>query len=563
MSVVPTRQVVVLSVANISVLCAKYGDGVADVAIQAIRSCAVECGAQPDHMRRMRQNTVLARLDHLSGEEFLARVRLIGERTATLTLPEAGGSALLVQVAAMSERAQRAFVDDAAMAMLAYLGHAGRRVGFLTGEEADGWHQSESHDVEFITYDQLKGIDPRTGMLTFYRFARLLQEVLDDEVLRERCSVLYFDIADFKSYNRAFGKEKGDELLRFVADQLWAAFPGDLVCHVAIDRFVVATSDENARERIDAMHDAVRARSQVFPPELKCGIFVPTRGSLDADVAMDCAKLACERVKNTYDVAYDCFDDELEQRMFASRYVAHQVDRAVSEGWIRVFYQPVVDAKTGELCGYEALARWDDPEQGLLSPAIFVPVLEEARIIHKVDLCAVRQVCEQLAAWREQGAAPVSVSINLSRADFLACDIVSEVLGLCEAYEIEPRLLDVEVTESALSEDHEYIIQQMDRFRAAGHQVWMDDFGSGYSTLNLLKDFEFDVLKVDMEFQHAIETNLRAQQIVSAVIKLAKRLGLRTLVEGVETEWQRDFVRAAGCDLMQGYLFGRPQPMDS
>ena len=562
MSAVPPRQIAVLSVSNFEDLSRSFDARVAGACVGAVRSCAIECGVHPDHMRVLRGSTLLCRLDDLPTEEFLARVQVLGERTKSLAVPGYPQAEPQIRVIAMSERAQRSIVDDTALSMLSYMGHTGGRVAFLTGDDANKWRDYGSGNVEFITFEQLKGIDPVTGLMTPYRFAMLLQDVLNDDRLRSVCSVLYFDIEDFKSYNRAFGRPLGDELLHFAANLIRESFEGDIVGHIAIDRFVVATSAADITARVLAIYNAVRDFSKDFAPEMKCGIYKARHGRLESGIAMDWAKLACESIKGSYGVAYREFDAEMERHVNVSQYVLHHVEQALSEGWIHVYYQPVVSATTGELRGYEALARWQDPVLGLMPPTTFVPVLEEARTTHMIDLYVVRQVCERLAKWKAEGHPLVSVSVNLSRTDFMSCDVVDEVCRIRDEYGIAPDLIDIEVTESALIDNDTHLRHEMERFRSAGHEVWMDDFGSGYSSLNLLKDFEFDVLKIDMAFLQAVDANTRAQEILVAVVQMAKRLGLCTLVEGVETVAQRDFMREAGCDLMQGFLFGRPAPIE-
>jgi EAL domain-containing protein (putative c-di-GMP-specific phosphodiesterase class I) len=279
-------------------------------------------------------------------------------------------------------------------------------------------------------------------------------------------------------------------------------------------------------------------------------------------VAIDKARAACNTIKRHPGKSLAYYDGTLDTHVRRRQYVINNVKKAVSEGWIKVFYQPVVrcDTGKGELCGYEALARWDDPLHGLLPPKAFIGALERFHLINKLDEYIVGQVCEHQAAVLAAGKQAVPVSVNLSRLDFQLCDIFEVVRDACERWNIPHELLAVEITESAL-DGSSNLRCEMDRFRAAGFEVWMDDFGCGYSSLNLLKDYEFDVLKVDMEFLRDMEANLRSKTIVASVIAMAQSLGIRTLVEGVETQAQREFLQQIGCDMMQGYLFGKPRPL--
>lgn len=241
-----------------------------------------------------------------------------------------------------------------------------------------------------------------------------------------------------------------------------------------------------------------------------------------------------------------------------SAHIVEHIGMAVEQGWIRPYYQPVIRSLTGKLCGFEALARWEDPAYGILPPSVFVPALEEAKLIHLLDCSIVRQVCKQYRECVNRGEQVVPVSFNLSRLDFDLCDIFAEVEHAAHEYEVPRRMLNIEITETILGSDPTYMAEMMGRFRNAGYQVWMDDFGSGYSTLNVLKDFDFNELKIDMEFLNKFGT--KSKTILASVVDMAKKLGLQTLAEGVETEEHLAYLKRIGCEKMQGFLFGKPRP---
>ena len=249
------------------------------------------------------------------------------------------------------------------------------------------------------------------------------------------------------------------------------------------------------------------------------------------------------------------FDQPQAQNM--ERYVLDHFDAAMEHGYIKVYCQPVVRALSRALCGMEALARWEDPEAGLLMPDKFIPVLEEHRRIHELDSYIIRRVCEGYHLL-EEGGAFVPVSINLSRLDYELCDIFQVVEKAVAAHRMPRSHLCIEITESTLNNNEQLMRQYIDRFRRAGYPVWMDDFGSGYSSLNLLKDFEFDELKIDMKFLS--DFHARSKSILASIVNMAKRIGIQTLTEGVETEEEFEFLRNIGCEKMQGSLFGAPMP---
>ncbi len=562
MSVVPPRQAAFLSVANLDETGAREDKALATEIMNYLRAFAVSHGVNSGHIRQMDERTLLLRLDELPREAFLQAILGMTEDSRNLKTPGNEQVPLKIRVGAMSERAMRSFVNDAAQDMLAYMNHADCASAFLTGDEIDIWRKFESSNIEFISHEQLKYLDPFSGLIKESRFFTLLQHILDDfEHCDPKARVLFFDIEDFKSYNRTFGLERGDELLLHVARTIKGQFPTDVVAHLSIDRFAVVTNSPDVMRKCAIIHEDTKAYHKSFAPEIKCGIFKVDPLVTSAHVALDCAKIACESVKGRYDVSCRIFDGDLRERLFTRRYVARHAEHAVSNQWIRAYAQPVVDTTTGEVCGFEALARWDDPNRGILSPAIFIPTLEEAHLIHKVDAYMVNEVCRHMSEELRSGRAVVPASVNLSRVDFAICDIFEIVRETCDRWHIPHHMLAVEVTEGAL-DGTANLRQEMDRFRAAGFEVWMDDFGCGYSSLNLLKDYEFDVLKVDMEFLRDMDANARSKTIVASVIEMAKSLGIRTLVEGVETEAQRDFLCDVGADMMQGYLFGRPLPLE-
>ncbi len=240
------------------------------------------------------------------------------------------------------------------------------------------------------------------------------------------------------------------------------------------------------------------------------------------------------------------------------KYIVKNIDEAIKQKWIKIYYQPVIRVVNGRLCGMEALARWDDPEYGLLSPRDFIHVLEDHDLIDKLDDYIINEACRELRARINEGLDIVPFSFNLSRKDFELCDIFEVVDSAVRQYEISKEFVNIEITESALNQDSDKMQKEMERFSKAGYKVWMDDFGSGYSSLNILKDFDFDEIKIDMKFIQDFSD--KARRIVMSVINMAKELNIQTLAEGVETEEQLEFLKTIGCEKAQGFLFSKPLP---
>lgn len=239
-------------------------------------------------------------------------------------------------------------------------------------------------------------------------------------------------------------------------------------------------------------------------------------------------------------------------------YCCSHIDQALREEWIQVYYQPVVWGMSCTLCGAEALARWIDPERGMIYPSDFIPELEESGKIFDLDLYVAEEVCkvhQQLAA---AGIDPVPVSFNLSRVDFQHPDLFERIEALMERYEVPRDKLNLEITESAFVKDMDLLGNTLALFRQNGYQIWMDDFGSGFSSLGVLKDYSFDEIKIDMSFLSSASE--KARVIIEYTVRMAKAIGVQTLAEGVETEEQYQFLRSIGCEKVQGYLFGKPMP---
>ena len=305
MRVVPPRQVAVLSIANYDSICSTYGSHAGEQAIASLREFAIRNGVDPGYMRRFGNNTLLLRLDDLPRDKFLSVICSMADQVQDYVVPDYKDARPVVRVGAMSERALRSFVNDAASDLLAYMNHVDCRAAFLAGDELDIWQKLNTTGVELLSHEQLKHIDPFTGLLTIDRFFSLLQEIVEaQESFNTDITVLYLDIDDFKSFNRAFDHDAGDELLLFVANKIAKAFPTDIVAHLTVDRFAVVSDSSDVVRKCAALHEQTRSFREAFAPELKCGAFVLEKEVRSAHIALDCAKLACESIKGRFDVAY-------------------------------------------------------------------------------------------------------------------------------------------------------------------------------------------------------------------------------------------------------------------
>ena len=369
--------------------------------------------------------------------------------------------------------------------------------------------------------------------------------------------IIFFDIMGMRLYNSANGFHSGNDFLITFAACLKKQFGDNLICRFSNDHFAVVADGSNIEKRLNAIRKCVKGAISKISMDLFVGIYKIDEYDDFLD-ASEKAKLACNIQKKKGDCFIRYYDDDLHKALMLQNYVVNHIDEAIANGYIKIYYQPVVRTITETFCGMEALARWIDPQNGFLNPGAFIGALEESRQIHKLDSHVIELVCKELRGELDAGRPVVPVSFNLSRLDFIGCDIFEVVEKSVEKYKIDRDLIRVEITESIMASDS-YVQREIERFRLAGYEVWMDDFGSGYSSLNTLKDYKFDELKIDMAFLSNLNDTSRI--IIQSMVRMAKHLGLKTLAEGVETPEQLEFLKGIGCEKVQGYYYGKPQPL--
>ena len=238
------------------------------------------------------------------------------------------------------------------------------------------------------------------------------------------------------------------------------------------------------------------------------------------------------------------------------KYILDNFDSAIKNGHIKPFFQPIIRTLTGKVCAAETLARWDDPIEGLLAPYLFIDILERRRLIHKLDLKMIDNICFGYNQLISKGYTPLPFTVNLSRLDFEQKDIFEQITAIFDKYNVPTSTVHLEITESVMLDNVENFHPIFSRFKEAGFEMWLDDFGSGYTSLNVLKDYDFDVLKIDMKFLSSIDS--RSRLLIGSVINMSKKMGIHTLAEGIETAEQVEFLRSMGCELLQGYYYAKP-----
>ena len=403
--------------------------------------------------------------------------------------------------------------------------------------------------------------DNLTGLTNMKYFRQEAPNLIKDLLKKggtPKC--IYFNIRNFRTYNESYGFSGGDRMLKSISRILLDTFPRGLVSRFDDDHFAVITLQDDLPEKIERLSVRINNMRHGVIVELKAGIYEINNSKMDISIICDCAKMACDSIKREYGTLVKFYDGNMDKQLHLQEHILNSFSDALDTHKIKVYFQPVVDVNTGEIASVEAFTRWEDPEYGRLSPANYLYILEESYQIHKLDSFVIERVCEELNRERNNGEKLIPVSLNLSRLDFELTDIVRVIEDAITKYNIPREMLRFELTESLIAVDMDAMKHETDRLREHGFKVWMDAFGSGYSSLRVLKDFNLDGLKIDIDMIKSLDDE-RGNIIISAVIQMAKKLGIPALSKGVETNEQLNFLKSAGCDLAQGFYFGRPEPI--
>ncbi|MCR4648685.1 MAG: GGDEF domain-containing phosphodiesterase [Lachnospiraceae bacterium] len=405
--------------------------------------------------------------------------------------------------------------------------------------------------------------DHLTGLPSMTHFFDLAQNGCL-EIFNSGCNpaVVFLDLSGMKSFNHKYGFVEGDNVLREFARILEEIFGKEKCSRFVQDHFVVYTCEKELENNIQTLFKKWKnARKEKALP-VRAGVYLMDNTDFDIVTVCDNAKVAADLIRSTYVSRISYFNKELSEDIAKRDYIISNIDRAISEKWIQVYYQPIVRTVNGKVCDEEALSRWIDPEKGFLSPADFIDILEEAHLIYKLDLYVVDEIISKIKTIQEAGITVVPQSVNLSRTDFEECDIAEEICRKMDDAQIDHNLLTIEITESIIASDFEYMKTQVERFRNLGFKVWMDDFGSGYSSLDVLQDLAFDLIKFDMRFLTQLENGMNGKIILTELMRMANALGLETVCEGVETIDHVNFLGDIGCSKLQGYYYTKPLPLD-
>ncbi|MBR3789220.1 MAG: EAL domain-containing protein [Clostridia bacterium] len=381
-------------------------------------------------------------------------------------------------------------------------------------------------------------------------------------------AIVRFDIESFKIINQLFGTSEGDSILKFIAvklQEIIEPIKNGTYCRITSDLFAFSVpyeSEELLNSIIDTLVAAVKMYPLNFDITLSFGIYIAENSEYSVRHMLDRAGVAQKATKNNYKSHVSYFDEALREQEEIEITIVSEMKRALENGEFKIYLQPKVDMRTGEIIGSEALVRWVHPEKGLISPRSFIPIFENNGFITELDYYIFGTVSKQLDKWRSEGIPILPVSVNVSRADLYDPNLFPNIVKIVDTYNIPHEFIEFELTESSFISDNHKLVELTYNLQKGGFHVLMDDFGSGYSSLNSLKDIKVDVLKIDINFLPTSTSDERAGKILTSVVSMANALDLKVVVEGVETREQADFLISIGAYEAQGYYFFKPMPVE-
>ncbi len=439
-------------------------------------------------------------------------------------------------------------------------------------------------------YQQLNGFNAQLEAKVAQRTAELQRLLYQDPLtqLPSRMSLLeqvggqldtpqpdfalaYLDCDQFKLVNGAFGYTVGNQLLRAIAQRLQQHLgPTDTLARVGEDEFCFllspCPSSLDLQTWIDGVLQSFHApfytsHCEVFMTAC-LGLALGNATTTDPEALLQAADTAMYRAKRQGKGCYQLFDPQLHEATLRRLTLENDLQRALDQGELAVYYQPIVSLATQQVTGLEALVRWHHPERGIVSPGEFIPCLEETGLVVRAGLIVLRQACEQLQYWHQRGWPDLTISVNLSVRQFASPTLLADIDQVLAETNVNSAYLKLEITESAIMENADAATALLDALRERQIQISIDDFGTGYSSLGYLHRFPIDVLKIDRSFVGNMNRGSRNYKVVETILTLSNQLGMAVVAEGIETPEQLEGLRQLGCEFGQGFLFARPTPAD-
>lgn len=418
-------------------------------------------------------------------------------------------------------------------------------------------------------FERIQYLSERDEMTGLYIRRKMFLETRNmlDTYANDQFAFMRIDINHFALYNTSYGEKEGDSLLIYLAkclQEMEKQFEKCVCGRMNADVFCACIAYQGNQneiiEKVLKIQEKIAEYRLDYPLEISVGICEIDDRMLSIDDYYLRTSVAAQNCKNQFEVCYSFYDEISGKKLASEITVTSEMQNALDTRQFVVFFQPKVTVSTECACGSEALVRWLHPQKGMVSPGEFIPVFEKNGFIAKLDYYVWEEVCRLLKEWRDADKNPYPVSVNISRISLYNPKLTEQLTGLVKKYDIPASLLQLEITESAYMTNSKLMESTIEALHTAGFTILMDDFGSGYSSLNTLKTIQMDVLKVDMKFLPIEGEVEKGEIILTSVIKMAKWLGMKVVVEGVETKMQRDFLDGIGCDCIQGYYYAKPMP---
>jgi diguanylate cyclase (GGDEF)-like protein len=444
----------------------------------------------------------------------------------------------------------------AIIASLCALAAAGSSLSFFAGVD-----ESASYVFRETQVDKLTGLLGRAAMV-----GKVAEAAIATSRSGKPVFLIDIDIDRFKQINDAIGYSQGDELIKRIAERLRASLPQGIdIGRIGAGEFAVLLADDAAAEPIDQRVEALietlmkpyQLSTHLQSVNLSVGIVAMPMDGTDPVLLLRRSNLALQHARASGIGNWAVFEPHMGQVADQRQWIESELHVAYKRGDFELYYQPQHDLSTGRVVGYEALIRWHHPERGMIPPMEFIPIAEETGMIVPIGEWVLRRACSDARLL----PADCFVAVNISPVQFMAKDFLSLVRGVMRDSAIEPHRLELEVTETAMMQDRERAAAILKELSEMGLSVAVDDFGTGYSNLSYLIDFSFKKLKIDRSFVSRMEQDSSSGAVVSTIVGLSRALGVHTIAEGVETETQATLLRAAGCEVVQGFFFGKPKPL--
>lgn len=410
-----------------------------------------------------------------------------------------------------------------------------------------------------------KGMDSLTGIQDYMKFySSVEQKILDD--VHNDYAVVVFDVDRFKSINDLYGMIDGDKALKYIAECMQAVFGYENnYARLHSDRFaffVKYNSKGDIIKVIEKLRKKIYNNPFDFDINTSYGIYLVNDRSVPVNLMCDRAMMASRTAKGNVMKFCAFYDEQYREDMIKANEIEHDMNKALENGEFKMYLQPKYKLEDYELCGAEVLCRWLHPAKGIISPNDFIPLFERNGFILKLDEYMWEEACKTIRRWLDEGRNPVPLSVNISRYHIGHNDIFKTLTELMNKYQLTPNYLNLEITESLFLDQPEMLNRELVKLQSIGFNLEVDDFGSGFSSLNLIRNISVDTIKIDKEFLDSEIASEKGKIVVNHTIDMAKDLNLQVVAEGVETKEHVDFLKNSHCDIAQGFYFAKPMPIE-